>query len=156
MTSPQTSLRTAEILLVEDNENDVILTQECFRAAKLIVNLHTVGNGQECLAFLRRQHPYENAPTIDLMLLDLNMPIMDGREVLVAIEADEMLKHLPIVVLTTSAAEADILKMYKLRCNSYIVKPVKFERFVEVIKMLGNYWLNLVALPDGSVESKLQ
>jgi two-component system, chemotaxis family, response regulator Rcp1 len=148
MTQPHKSVRVANVLLVEDNEDDVILTRESFRAAKIIVNLHTVENGQLCMSFLRRQAPYENSPPIDLILLDLNMPVMDGREVLAAINEDEALNHVPIVVLTTSAAEGDVLKMYKLRCNSYIVKPVKFERFVQVIQMLGDYWLALVALPN--------
>jgi chemotaxis family two-component system response regulator Rcp1 len=139
--------RSAEILLVEDNEDDVILTRECFRAAKLAVNLHHVENGQECMAFLLNQPPFENQPPVDLVLLDLNMPVMDGREVLLAINANPTLNHVPVVVLTTSAAETDILKMYKLRCNSYIVKPVKFEQFIEVVRTLGDYWLTLVALP---------
>jgi two-component system, chemotaxis family, response regulator Rcp1 len=149
------NVRVAEVLLVEDNEDDVILTRESFRLAKLIVNLHVVENGKECMDFLRHKPPFENAPRVDLMLLDLNMPVMDGREVLTAINADEALHHLPVIVLTTSATEVDILKMYKLRCNSYIVKPVRFEEFVEVIKTLGEYWLALVALPYGSPSTSL-
>jgi chemotaxis family two-component system response regulator Rcp1 len=150
MNTERKNFRVAEVLLVEDNEDDVILTRESFRLAKLIVNLHVVENGKECMDFLRHKPPFENAPRVDLVLLDLNMPVMDGREVLSAINADEALHHLPVIVLTTSATEVDILKMYKLRCNSYIVKPVKFEEFVEVIKTLGEYWLALVALPYAS------
>jgi two-component system, chemotaxis family, response regulator Rcp1 len=147
---PNKTVRVADILLVEDNDDDVILTRECFRAAKIIGNLHRVENGEECMAFLRHQRPFENSSPIDLILLDLNMPVMDGREVLIAINADEALNHVPIIVLTTSAAEGDILNMYKLRCNSYIVKPVKFEHFIQVIQMLSDYWLALVALPSNS------
>ena len=155
MNTERKNFRVAEVLLVEDNEDDVILTRESFRLAKLIVNLHVVENGKECMDFLRHKPPFENAPRVDLVLLDLNMPVMDGREVLSAINADEALHHLPVIVLTTSATEVDILKMYKLRCNSYIVKPVRFEEFVEVIKTLGEYWLALVALPNGSPATSL-
>jgi two-component system, chemotaxis family, response regulator Rcp1 len=155
MNTERKNFRVAEVLLVEDNEDDVILTRESFRLAKLIVNLHVVENGKECMDFLRHKPPFENAPRVDLVLLDLNMPVMDGREVLSAINADEALHHLPVIVLTTSATEVDILKMYKLRCNSYIVKPVRFEEFVEVIKTLGEYWLALVALPYGSPATSL-
>jgi two-component system, chemotaxis family, response regulator Rcp1 len=155
MNTERKNFRVAEVLLVEDNEDDVILTRESFRLAKLIVNLHVVENGKECMDFLRHKPPFENAPRVGLVLLDLNMPVMDGREVLSAINADESLHHLPVIVLTTSATEVDILKMYKLRCNSYIVKPVRFEEFVEVIKTLGEYWLALVALPYGSPATSL-
>ncbi|HEY0791487.1 MAG TPA: response regulator [Chthoniobacterales bacterium] len=153
MNGLSTSPRSTEILLVEDNEDDVILTRQSFRAAKLLVNLHAVEDGEQCMAFLRRQPPFENAPTADLVLLDLNLPVMDGREVLAAINNDDALRHLPVIVLTTSAAETDILKMYKLRCNSYIVKPVKFERFLDVIATLENYWLTIVTLPGGPERS---
>jgi chemotaxis family two-component system response regulator Rcp1 len=142
-------VQVADILLVEDNEDDVVLTRESFRAAGLLVNIHTVTDGKQCMAFLRKEAPFENTPTVILVLLDLNMPVMDGREVLAAITEDEALRHVPVIVLTTSAAETDILKMYKLRCNSYIVKPVKFERFIQVVSRLENYWLALVALPNG-------
>ncbi len=154
MNTQHKDVKITEILLVEDNEDDVILTRESFRAAKFLVNLHTAENGEQCMAFLRRQPPYENAPAVDLLLLDLNLPVMDGREVLAAIVEDETLQHIPVIVLTTSAAETDILKMYKLRCNSYIVKPVKFERFVEMIGELAGYWLALVALPNGQGAKK--
>jgi two-component system, chemotaxis family, response regulator Rcp1 len=149
LNTPKQAIQVADILLVEDNEDDVILTRECFRAAGLLVQLHTVANGKECMAFLRKEPPFENAPTAVLVLLDLNMPVMDGRETLTAINDDAALIHTPVIVLTTSAAEIDVLKMYKLRCSSYIVKPVKFERFVQVIAKLGDYWLAFVSLPNG-------
>ncbi|MBV8378765.1 MAG: response regulator [Verrucomicrobia bacterium] len=150
MNNPHQNARLAEVLLVEDSENDVILTREGFLASKFHVNLHTVENGRDCMAFLRRQPPFENAPAIDLILLDLNLPIMDGREVLAAINKDDALKHLPVVVLTTSSAEMDVLRMYKLRCSSYITKPVKFERFLEIIAQMENYWLTIVTLPHAT------
>jgi chemotaxis family two-component system response regulator Rcp1 len=142
--------RVADILLVEDNEDDVILTLENFRAASSTVKLHTVENGEQCMAFLKNRHPYENAPKVDLILLDLNLPLMDGRQVVAAINADETLRHLPIVVLTASAVETDILNMYKLRCNSYIVKPVKEAEFVQSLRTLGDYWLSLPVLPTAN------
>ncbi|MCB9098426.1 MAG: response regulator [Anaerolineales bacterium] len=148
MTEWPINAKPAEILLVEDNEDDVILTQEGFKLAKLRVSLHHVPNGQECLAFLRKQGRYANAPTPDLILLDLNMPVMDGREVLEQIGADDSLNHLPIVILTSSIEEQGILKMYKLRCSSYIVKPVDFTQFVRVIQEMGNYWFTIVVLPQ--------
>ena len=139
--------RPAEILLVEDNEDDVLLTREGFKDAKLAVHLHHVSNGEECLAFLRREPPYEGAPRADLVLLDLNMPIMDGREVLAAIVADPALSHLPVIILTTSDSEGDILSMYRLRCSSYITKPVNFDRFVKIVRSLTDYWFTVVVLP---------
>jgi chemotaxis family two-component system response regulator Rcp1 len=150
MPEPDRKPRVADVLLVEDNEDDVILTLENFRAASSTVNLHTVENGQQCMAFLRNQHPCENAPKVELILLDLNLPVMDGRQVVAAINADETLRHLPIVVLTGSAAETDILNMYKLRCNSYIVKPIKDEEFMKSLRTLGDYWLSISILPTAN------
>lgn len=141
--------RPVEILLVEDNENDVMLTRQGFKKAKLVVNLHHVSNGEECMAFLRKQDEYAGVPDPDLILLDLNMPKMDGREVMAAIVADQHLCHLPVVILTTSAEEQEILKMYKLRCSSYIVKPVDFEQFLRVIRTIGEYWFTVVVLSKG-------
>ena len=141
--------RPAEILLVEDNENDVILTREGFRRSKLLVNLHCVRDGEGCMEFLRRQGKYAEAPMPDLVLLDMNMPRMNGREVLEAIVADENLKHIPVIVLTTSVAEQDICQMYKLRCSGYIVKPVDFERFAEILRRFSDYWFTVVVLPSG-------
>lgn len=140
--------RPAEILLVEDNENDVILTRLAFKQAKLAIRLHHVKDGEQCMAFLRKQGAYTAAPTPDIILLDLNMPRMDGREVLAEISADENLRHFPVVILTTSSEEQEILKMYELRCSSYIIKPVNFEQFVRVIRQFADYWLEVVVLPS--------
>jgi two-component system response regulator len=142
--------RPAEILLVEDNENDVILTRMGFKRAKLPVNLQHVKDGEECMAFLRKQEPYARAPTPDLILLDLNMPRMSGQEVLAAMANDENLRHIPTVILTTSSDEQEILETYKLRCSSYIVKPVNFDEFLRLIQVLVDYWLTVVVLPTGS------
>jgi two-component system, chemotaxis family, response regulator Rcp1 len=152
MTSTVVSSRPAEILLVEDNDNDVELTRQGFKKCKLLLNLHHVKDGEECMAFLRKQGKYSTAPTPDLLLLDMNMPRMDGREVLIEMVADESLKAIPVVVLTTSAQDEEILKMYKLRCNSYIIKPVDFEKFIYVIRSIAEYWFTVVALPVESVE----
>lgn len=144
---PLSKSRVAEILLVEDNEDDVFLTREAFDAAHLRVNLHHVDNGQKCLQFLRRQGPYADAVSPDLILLDMHMPVMDGYEVLAEIVKDEKLRHLPVVVLTTSYEAEDIRKMYGLRCNSYITKPVDFDSFVKAIGQLAGYWLTVVVMP---------
>ncbi len=146
--------RPAEILLVEDNENDVELTRLSFMRSKMKVNLHLAGDGEQCLAFLRKQGQYANAPTPDIILLDLNMPRMSGREVLAEIAADAQLRHLAVVILTTSGDEEEILKMYKLRCSSYIVKPLDFEQFQRVINSFTDYWFTVVVLPnEGALES---
>ena len=140
--------RPAEILLVEDNDNDVVLTRQGFKIAKLAVNLHHTRNGEDCLAFLRKQGAYAQSPTPDLILLDLNMPRMDGRAVLAELVADENLCHLPVVILTTSAEEQEVLRMYQLRCSSYIVKPVDFDEFLRVIRLVSEYWFTVVVLPS--------
>jgi two-component system, chemotaxis family, response regulator Rcp1 len=140
--------RPAEILLSEDNDNDAELLRICFKRTKFAVNLHHVHNGEECLAFLRKEGAYADVPTPDLILLDLNMPRMDGREVLAAITRDNRLQHLPIVILTTSDAQRDVFLSYKLRCNSYIVKPVGFEQFAAVVQSIAHYWFALVELPQ--------
>jgi CheY-like chemotaxis protein len=139
--------RPAEILLAEDNDNDVELTRQGFKRAKLLVNLHCVQDGEECLAFLRKQGKHSNAPTPDLILLDLNMPKIGGREVLAEMMGDDRLKSLPVVVLSTSEEGEEILKMYKMRCNSYIVKPVDFEQFLKVVRSIADYWFTVVVLP---------
>lgn len=146
--SPLAESRIAEILLVEDNADDVFLTREAFDAAGLRVNLHHVDNGEKCMQFLYRKGSYADVPTPDLILLDMHMPVMDGYEVLTEIVKDEKLRHLPVVVLTTSYEAADIQKMYDLRCNSYITKPVDFDNFVKVIAQLAGYWLTVVVTPD--------
>ena len=139
--------RPAEILLVEDSENDVILTREGFKATKLSVNLHHVINGEECMAFLRKEREYPDAPTPDLVLLDLNLPVMDGREVLAEVVKDDRLNHLPVVILTTSANEQDVLSMYKLRCSAYATKPVDFDEFQRIIQGIADFWFTVVVLP---------
>ena len=145
--TPIGETRIAEILLVDDNEDDVFLTREAFDAANLRVNLHHVDNGLKCLQYLRKEGVYELTPNPDLILLDMHMPVMDGYQVLSEIVKDEKLRHLPVVVLTTSYEAADILKMYGLRCNSYITKPVDFDKFVKAIGQLAGYWLTVVVTP---------
>jgi two-component system, chemotaxis family, response regulator Rcp1 len=140
--------RIAEILLVDDNEDDVFLTREAFDAASLRVNLHHVDNGEKCLQYLRKEGPYAGVPGPDLILLDMNMPVMDGHQVLSEIVKDDRLRHLPVVVLTTSYEAADIQKMYGLRCSSYITKPVDFDKFVKSIGQLAGYWLTVVVTPE--------
>jgi chemotaxis family two-component system response regulator Rcp1 len=154
MTSTIANSRPAEILLAEDNENDVALTRAGFKKSKLLLNLHHVKDGEQCLAFLRKQGEYANVPTPDLLLLDLNMPRMDGREVLKEMVADDTLCSIPVVILTTSAQDEEILKMYKLRCSSYIVKPVDFDKFLQVIRSLADYWFTIVFLPTSASKDK--
>ncbi len=139
--------RPVEVLLVEDNPDDVELMRIGFHRAKFAVNLHHAGDGEACMAFLRREAPYTDAPRPDLILLDLNMPRMDGREVLAEIDKDEALSQIPVVVLTSSDADSDVLASYRLSCSSYIVKPVDFEQFSRVVRGIGDYWFTLVVLP---------
>ncbi|MDA1055964.1 MAG: response regulator [Planctomycetota bacterium] len=139
--------RPADILLVEDNNDDVVLTREAFKGSKLKVNLHHVKNGEECMAFLRKEREYSDAPTPDLILLDLNMPVMDGREVLAELVKDDALKHLPVVILTTSDSEQDVLNMYKLRCSAYTTKPVNFDKFEHIIQGIADFWFTVVVRP---------
>lgn len=139
--------RPVEILLVEDNPGDARLTREALREAKMRNNLSVVGDGIEALAFLRRQGAYQNAPRPDIILLDLNMPKMDGREVLAQIKADPDLRRIPVVILTTSRAEEDVLRTYDLHANCYVAKPVGFEQFMEVVRSIEDFWLSIVTLP---------
>jgi chemotaxis family two-component system response regulator Rcp1 len=155
MNSKLSSGRPAEILLAEDNENDVELTRLAFKRAKLMLNLHHVPDGEECMAFLRKQGKYSNAPTPDLILLDLNMPRMDGREVLAEVVADKTLSAIPVVVLTTSAQEEEILRLYKLRCSSYIIKPVDMEQFLHSVRLIAEYWFTVVVLPTPNLAEEL-
>jgi chemotaxis family two-component system response regulator Rcp1 len=136
-----------EILLVEDNPADVRLTFKAFQMGKLQNNLTAVEDGEQALAFLRREGQYSHAPRPDLILLDLNMPNMNGQEVLAEIKSDPDLKTIPVVVLTTSEAEQDIVRSYQLHANCYITKPVKMDRFIEVIGTIGEFWINIVKLP---------
>ncbi|MFQ6132216.1 MAG: response regulator [Armatimonadota bacterium] len=146
MTSPQ-SRTPIEILLVEDNPGDVRLTQEGLKQGKICNHLSVVADGEEALAFLRREGEYADAARPDLILLDLNMPRKDGREVLAEVKADEALRHIPVVVLTTSDAEKDILRSYDLHANCYITKPVDLDQFLEVVKAIDDFWLSVVKLP---------
>ncbi len=137
-----------DALLVEDNPGDVRLTIEALNDAKVCNNLNVAKDGVEALAFLRREGQYAQAPTPDLILLDLNMPKKDGREVLAEIKADDALKRIPVVVLTTSAAEEDILRSYQLHANCYVTKPVDLDQFVKVVKAIDDFWLTIVNLPS--------
>lgn len=137
-----------EILLVEDNPADVRLTQEALKEGKVRNNLFVARDGVEAIEFLRREGPHANATKPDLILLDLNLPRKDGREVLAEIKNDDSLRSIPVVVLTTSSAEADILKSYNLHANCYITKPVDLEQFVQVIKSIDDFWLTVVRLPS--------
>ena len=141
------TVRPIEILLVEDSPTDVLLTKRALADARLINRLHVVEDGVKAMAFVRKQAPYTAAPRPDLILLDLNMPKMDGREVLAAIKADEDLCVIPVAVLTTSRAESDVLKSYKLHANCYIAKPVDFDSFVDAISTLEKFWFAVVTLP---------
>ena len=141
--------RPAEILLVEDNPGDIELTREGLEAAKVSNNLHVVMDGVEAMAFLRRAGKYADAPRPDLIFLDLNLPKKDGREVLAEIKADEQLRVIPVVVLTTSKADEDILKSYKLAANAYITKPVDFAGFAQIVRAIDNFWFTVVVLPPG-------
>jgi chemotaxis family two-component system response regulator Rcp1 len=136
-----------DILLVEDNEGDAHLTREALKRAKVRNRVHTTSDGLEAMQFLRREGTFAGAPRPDLILLDLNLPNMDGREVLEAIKADPALKPIPIVVVTSSAAEQDILKSYDLNANCYVTKPVDLQQFLHVIGSVGDFWLDIVKLP---------
>lgn len=136
-----------EVLLVEDSPGDVRLTQEAFREANRSVHLHVAFDGVEAMAFLRREGVHGAAPRPDLILLDLNLPKMDGREVLAHIKEDDSLKTIPTVILTTSEAEADIVKSYELRANCYLSKPVHLDAFEGIVKSINDFWLTKVKLP---------
>lgn len=139
--------RPIEILLVEDNPADVRLTIEALREGKVRNTLHVAQDGVEAIEFLQRRGPHGEAPRPDLILLDLNLPKKDGREVLAQIKADPALRSIPVVVLTTSAADADIVKSYDLHANCYITKPVDLDQFVQVVKSIDDFWLTIVRLP---------
>jgi chemotaxis family two-component system response regulator Rcp1 len=139
--------RPIEILLVEDSPSDAELTREALHEGRVINNLQVVSDGEQALAFLRRQGPYPSAPRPDMILLDLNLPRKDGREVLSEIKADQSLKRIPVVVLTTSQEESDVMTAYGLNANCYITKPVDLEQFIHVVQCVDNFWLNIVTLP---------
>ena len=136
-----------EILLVEDNAGDVRLTQEAFRSCKIVNRLTVVSDGVEALALLRRQGHYADAPRPDVILLDLNLPRKDGREVLAEVKEDPDLKRIPVVIVTSSSAEQDVLRSYDLHANCYVTKPVDLEKFVEVVKSIEDFWMGIVKLP---------
>lgn len=139
--------RPVEILLVEDDEGDVLLTTEALEASKITNNMHVARNGEEALKFLRQEGDFAGSPRPDIVLLDLNLPRIDGREVLARIKADPDLRRIPIVVLTTSDAEEDILRSYDLHANAYVTKPVDFERFLRVIQSIDEFFVTVVKLP---------
>ena len=137
-----------EILLVEDNPADVRLTLLAFKDCKVYNNMHTAKDGVAALSFLRREGEYKDVPRPDIILLDLNLPRKDGREVLKEIKADNKLKNIPVVVLTVSQAEEDILKSYDLNANCYICKPIDFDQFIKIIRSIEEFWLTIVKLPE--------
>jgi CheY-like chemotaxis protein len=147
MTMPQPT-RQIEVLLVEDDPGDVLMTREAFEDYKVANRLHVVQDGADAMAFLRREGDFSGAPRPDLVLLDLNLPRMDGREVLQAIKSDAELASIPVVVLTTSEAEEDVLRSYSLHANAYVTKPVDFERFIEVVRQIDDFFVTVVRLPN--------
>jgi two-component system, chemotaxis family, response regulator Rcp1 len=142
-----------EILLVEDSPGDVRLTLEVFRDTNPSVGLHVAEDGTEAMSFLRREGSHASAPRPDLILLDLNMPKMDGRQVLAAVKGDENLRLIPILILTTSEADADIAKSYQLSANCYLRKPVDFGTFEDLVRGINDFWLNKVALPSSKIHA---
>lgn len=148
MSMPARDSKPIEILLVEDNSGDARLAREALRDAKVRNNLTWISDGTEALAFLRREGKYQRAPRPDLILLDLNLPRKDGREVLTEIKADEKFRRIPVVILTTSQAEEDVLRAYHLNANCYITKPVDLDQFMKVVKTIEDFWLTIVKLPS--------
>jgi len=147
MSTLNNEFRTVVILLVEDNPGDARLTQEAMRDTKMTNLMHVVEDGVEAMQFLRRQGRYGDAPRPDLILLDLNLPKMDGRAVLAEIKTDPELKRIPVVVLTTSRAEEDVLAAYDLHANAYVTKPVDLAQFMKIVALIDEFWINVVTLP---------
>ncbi|MGB9006430.1 MAG: response regulator [Candidatus Aminicenantales bacterium] len=146
-------VRPIEILLVEDNPGDADLTREAMENSKMLITMHVVGDGVEAMAFLRRTGKYANASRPDIVLLDLNLPKKDGKEVLAEIKTDQDLKRIPVVVLTISKNEEDILRSYNLHANCYITKPIDLNQFVKVVQAIEDFWLTIVKLPpSGSIK----
>ena len=139
-----------DILLVEDNPGDVRLAREALKDSKLLNRLHHAADGEEALNFLRRKGKFSDAPRPNLILLDLNLPKKDGRQVLAEIKEDDGLKRIPVVILTVSSAEEDILKTYNLHANCYITKPIDLNQFLKVVKSIEDFWLTIVKLPNGT------
>jgi CheY-like chemotaxis protein len=140
-------VRPIQILLVEDDPGDVLITKEALEHSKVFNTLHCAANGEEALAFLRREGAYADAVVPDLILLDLNLPRIDGREVLAQVKDDPVLRRIPVVVLTTSQAEEDVLRSYDLHANAYVSKPVDFDRFVQVVQQVDEFFFTVVRLP---------
>ena len=141
------NMSSVEILLVEDNPGDVRLTMEVLKDSKVCNNLSVVGDGTEAMAYLRQEGQYSKTRRPDLILLDLNLPGKDGRQVLAEIKSDRELKSIPVVVLTTSAADQDVIRTYELHANCYITKPVDLEQFIRIVQYIENFWFNIVKLP---------
>jgi chemotaxis family two-component system response regulator Rcp1 len=148
MTTRTNDRMPLEVLLVEDNPGDVRLTQEAFRDAHALINLHVAFDGVDAMEFLNRQGSHVAVPRPDFILLDLNLPRMDGREVLALIKKDDSLRMIPVVILTTSEDEADIVKSYQLQANCYLKKPVQFEAFDKLVRSINDFWLTAVRLPQ--------
>jgi CheY-like chemotaxis protein len=146
--TPKTPGQPIEVLLVEDDPGDVLLIREAFDFNKVLNNLNVVNDGEQALAYLRREGGYADTTRPDLILLDLNLPRKDGREVLAEVKADEDLRTIPIVVLTTSEAEEDVLRSYQLHANAYVTKPVDFERFVAIVRQIDDFFVSVVRLPS--------
>ena len=140
--------KPVEILLVEDNKGDIGLIEEVFEEAKIRNNLHVAEDGEEAVLYLRGKGKFSGSPRPDIIILDLNLPNKDGREVLKEIKEDENLKNIPVVVLTTSGAEKDIIRAYELHANAYVTKPIDFDQFINVIGSIVNFWLEIVKLPS--------
>ncbi|GIG38104.1 response regulator [Cellulomonas pakistanensis] len=140
--------KVIDVLLVEDDPGDVLMTREAFEDNKVANRLQVVSDGVSALAFLRKEGEHADAPTPDLVLLDLNLPRMDGREVLEAMKSDDALRSIPVVVLTTSEAEEDVVRSYSLHANAYVTKPVDFDRFIEVVRQIDEFFVEVVRLPQ--------
>jgi CheY-like chemotaxis protein len=147
MTAPMEPTTPIEVLLVEDDPGDVLMTQEAFQEHKVRNKLSVVSDGEEALSYLRREGTFADATRPDLILLDLNLPRVDGREVLAVIKDDEDLRRIPVVVLTTSQADEDVLRSYSLHANAYVTKPVDFERFITVVRQIDEFFVSVVKLP---------
>lgn len=149
MTTIEARGRTATVLFIEDSPSDVLMTREALDQAKVLIDLHVIDNGIDALSFLRREGRYPTAPRPDLILLDLNLPKKDGREVLREIKSDEALKRIPVVILTSSSAEEDVMRAYGLHANCYVTKPFDFEGLAKVVRSIERFWFTVVNLPEG-------
>lgn len=140
-------LKPVDILLIEDNPGDIFLTKKAFKSCKMSNRLFVVEDGEKAISFLKKEGEFKDAVTPDIILLDLNLPGKDGREILTEIKDDEEMKKIPVIILTSSEAEIDILTTYKLHANSYIVKPVDFAKFLDIVTTIENFWFSIVKLP---------